>query len=219
MPVQVIEITAAEIEVGDMIKMPYGYDLVTEVRNGYRGRVTVEMESGPTPFARTSTVTVWRDVPPPVEIKRAPTSDVPTFKGSPVDWFDNAERITNREANDKQMGVWYIRKVKNAGGTAAGNTYNISTPTYQKPPTPQRWDDDYESEWVRVLYRTKTQGPAWSSAKFLFAEVPGGGAEKELWIRNKNGRWRMVEDGRVTVSDASMQELNPTIANIVEKTD
>jgi hypothetical protein len=207
-----MEIQVSELQVGDMLKVPYGYDLVTETRRGYRGQLSISLDSGPIKMAQTSTVTVWRDVPDPIVVNRAPTSDLPTFKGTPRDWFENAERITNYQADNKEMGVWYIRKVRNSAGADAGNSFNVNTPSTPRQPTVPQYGSDYECEHTRILYRSKSSGPAWTKAKWILAEIPGGGAEKELWTRNKNGRWRLVEDGRITVTDSKMYDLNPTPA-------
>jgi len=147
----------------------------------------------------------------------------PTFTGTPDDWWENAEPITHAEAQERNMGDWYIARVTSRtwDGSESRARYTISTPS--KLPNREKADAAYGSqgiaERVRRLIHMPEEVPAWKLAEMVTAEVPGKGPERHPWMRNANGRWRLLSDARINVNDASMAELNPRPAVVVETQD
>ena len=156
-------------------------------------------------------------------------STQPTFTGTPDDWWENAERITIEESMQKQMGNWYITKMKpySSGWHPSpedeakdSGAYRIATPT--KPPAvakiPEHQRQD-EAEWCRLLIRGENKMPAWVGAMYVMADVPGSEGQKGAWVRNNSGRWKLISDNRITVNDRTMENLNPVPAIFTQATD
>lgn len=146
-------------------------------------------------------------------------SEQPAFRGTPHDWWEQAERITMSEAEERTLGNWYITQVRSAGDT--GPSYRISTPS--KPPNrakasriPPGWDA--ESKRVRLLIRSETPEPVWRTSDFVMADLEEGSGERSLWVRKEStGRWNCLTDGRKNVNDTVMGRLNPRPATITEE--
>lgn len=140
------------------------------------------------------------------------------FVGTPDDWWEQAERIQISEANNRSLGAWYITKQRTAGATKP--FYRLMTPS--KPPNmdqllKEQGPHNRESETVRCLMRLEMEMPAWMSASLVIADTKTEGYVQRLpWIRKNNGRWHSLFDGRLTINDHSMAELNPTPAAITE---
>lgn len=150
-------------------------------------------------------------IPHLVTTKVGTMSDQPVFHGTPDDWWENAERISTSEAAERDLGSWYISKYKTAGGPTA---YRIAQPSRVPNLAARRkieegYHANTESEAVRCLIRVTEAIPEWMTATYVLAEKPDGGAEKFPWVRKKNGRWTLIADGSVTLTDRTMAELNP----------
>jgi hypothetical protein len=143
-------------------------------------------------------------------------SATPAFTGTPDDWWENAERISHAEAEERNLGDWYIVKMNTAGQTKPN--YRLSTPS--KPPNMDKRSkpryNNGESDRVRCLIRGSEPMPAWMTSPFVMAERPDGGAERVPWVRKNSGRWQLLQDGRVNINDHAMAELNPKPAFIAE---
>ena len=147
-------------------------------------------------------------------------TETPIFIGTPDDWWEQAEEITTAEARNRTLGCWYITLVRTAGDTKPG--YRLSTPS--KPANQDQLRKDLEKGHagadprVRCLLRSTEPMPEWMRSTFVTAEIPNSGAERFPWVRKKSGRWHCLTDGRLTVNDHTMAELNPTPARFVEGT-
>jgi hypothetical protein len=151
-------------------------------------------------------------------------SNPPAFTGTPNDWWDQAERITELQAAERELGAWYIAEETRSSGAS---TYRISTPTLasnepRKAALRQQIDWGAKSESsistkVRLLMRVPIEMPAWMSADFLIADIEIGSEERNLWRKTNAGNWQLVLDGRVRVGEKTMLQLHPAIASITEQ--
>jgi hypothetical protein len=147
----------------------------------------------------------------------AQEASVPVFRGTPEDWWEAAEEITESHAAERTFGDWYITKLRITG--SATPAFRIATPS--KPPSEARRiayinsrPTDEIATNVRRLIRTETPVAAWLTSDFVMADMDEGSADRCPWIRKNNGRWQRLTDGRITVNDHTMSELNPHPATI-----
>lgn len=139
----------------------------------------------------------------------------PVFRGTPEDWWNGAEEITESHAAEPNLGDWYIRWLRNSAGTKP--SFRVSTPS--RPPNEVKrramataLKGDPISQNVRRLIKTEEPTPAWMTSEFVMADVSEGGAERGPWHRKPSGKWHLVRDGRVSVLDRAMAKLNPVPA-------
>ena len=148
-----------------------------------------------------------------------PEINGPAFFGTPNDWWDNAENITEWEARNRTFGSWYISIQRTAG--ASNPMYRIMTPS-RYPDTKQMKRDrevlgDRMSERVRLLMRTEVEEPAWMTAEIVIADTFVDGTRgRKAWVRRNSGRWVLVSDARLQMNDFQMAERNPQPARITE---
>lgn len=146
-------------------------------------------------------------------------SDMYQFVGTPDDWWENSENIMVSEAENRTLGNWYITQVRTAGNTKPG--YRLSTPS--KPANTDklltaRGPHDKISDRVRLLIRMEAETPSWMGARLVIADTKVGETVQRLpWMRKNNGRWTSLFDGRLSINDHSMAELNPASAKITEE--
>lgn len=142
-------------------------------------------------------------------------TDQPSFTGTPDDWWEQAERITAAEAEERTMGSWYITQVRTAGDTKPG--YRLSTPS--RPANQDRKANKSQHESTRVRRLMSSPVPAWIGSLMVFADTAGEEAMHRLpWVRKNSGRWQCLADARPTINDHAMAELNPSPAIITEDT-
>lgn len=152
------------------------------------------------------------------------TTNEQTLTGTPNDWWDQAERITEAEAAERVLGTWYITSETRPSGASS---YRVSTPTLASN-EPRKaalrdaiaYGKKRESDMsakVRVLMRVPIERPAWMDVDFLIADIEIGSTERSLWRKTNAGNWQLVLDGRVRVGEKTMLQLNPAIANITEQ--
>lgn len=147
-----------------------------------------------------------------------------TLTGTPNDWWEHAEQITEAEDAERVLGTWYITNETRPGNAS---NYRISTPTLaSNEPRKKRLQDAIAfgqlrptdlSPKVRVLMRVPIVKPAWMEADFLIADLAVGSDERSLWSKTKAGNWQLVLDGRVRVGEKTMLQLHPAIASITEQ--
>lgn len=139
--------------------------------------------------------------------------------GTPDDWWEAAQPIMESEAAERNLGAWYITKVRTAGDTKPN--YRLSTPS--KPPNMDKrlklaTSPHFERESIRVrclIPAAPEAEPAWVTAQYVIADVPDQ-ADRQLWVRRKSGKWGLVLNGNKQVNDHTMAELNPAPARVVE---
>lgn len=153
---------------------------------------------------------------PPVETKSP-------FEGDPNDWWERAEQISMAEAENRKLGNWYIIRQRTAGKQI--HSYRLMTPS--RPPLGEKILKAEEqgkhrvtAEGIRVLIRGEAETPAWMTSRVVIADFddfPEGPTttSRQPWVR-KNGRWQAVYDGRRSINDHAMAELNPVPASIQE---
>jgi hypothetical protein len=146
-----------------------------------------------------------------------------TFTGTPDEWWEQAEPVTEAEAAEREYGSWYI-VAEMRGGTAT-DTYRISRTT--KGSNEQRKNAlrlaiargdvraEDTSKRVRALIRVHVEPPAWLESDLVMADREPGSSKRTPYRRNTSGRWTQVFGGK-TLSEQSMQELNPAPASITE---
>lgn len=143
-------------------------------------------------------------------IEATEASIMPIFLGTPDDWWEQATPIMESEAANRNLGDWYITQVRTAGDTKPG--YRVSTPS--KPFNTDKLlkamhSHDKVSARVRLLIRTQTPIPEWMSSEFVLADLEVGSADRGPWRRLNSGRWQRITDGRISVNDHTMRDLNP----------
>lgn len=146
-----------------------------------------------------------------------------TFTGTPDQWWEQAEPITEEEAADRHVGTWYILAESRDG--VLTDTYRISRATRASNEARkaalrrdiERGDRRAEdtAKNLRALIRVHVEQPAWTHADIVMADVEASGAERIPWRRNSNGRWTQIFGGK-TVSEQTMALLNPVQASITE---
>lgn len=145
------------------------------------------------------------------EAQTAEAPDQPVFQGTPEDWWEAAEEITESHAAERTFGDWYITRIHNSAG--ATPAFRIATPS--RPPNEARRFSlannglDLIASNVRRLIRTETPVAAWMTSEFVLADLDEGSGDRGPWRRMNNGRWQRITDGRITVNDRTMRELNP----------
>lgn len=148
------------------------------------------------------------------------------FFGTPDQWWEQAEPITEEEAAERHLGTWYIvAEMRDGAFTGA---YRIARPTIASNrtrkealerrffPQPPRLDDIAQN--VRALIRVPVERSAWMDADLVIANVAVDSTERVPW-RRKGDRWVEVFNGSRSVSEQGMQQLNPTPAKISELTE
>jgi hypothetical protein len=150
-----------------------------------------------------------------IEATETEASTEPVFSGTPDDWWEAAEEITQSHAAERDFGDWYITKVRNSAGAAPA--FRLSTPS--KPPNEVRRSNlakmypvDAISDTVRRLIRVETPVEAWMTSEYVLADLEEGSADRGPWRRMNSGRWQRITDGRISVNDHTMRELNPKSA-------
>ncbi|MCY1718575.1 hypothetical protein OVA26_16685 [Microbacterium sp. SL62] len=147
----------------------------------------------------------------------------PGLTGTPDQWWENAEPITEEEVADRVLGTWYITaETRNREHTGA---FRIALPTaagnHQRRDQLQRraYENGFRptdiSPNVRALMRIAVAREPWMDAAFVFATDPDTN-ERVLW-RPKNGRWVLVSNASRSCSEAAMADLRPVIAVITEQ--
>lgn len=152
-----------------------------------------------------------------IEATKTEEAAVPVFRGTPDDWWDNAEVITVAEANNRIVGDWYIAQVRTAGNTKPG--YRVSTPS-------QAYNSDQllkairanlgMSDRVRRLIHYETPLEAWINCDFVMADLTVDRPERGPWRRQNNGRWQRLTGPMLSINDHNMRELNPVPATFTE---
>ena len=145
-----------------------------------------------------------------IEATETQASTKPVFRGTPDDWWEQATPIMESEAANRNLGDWYITQVRTAGNTKPG--YRVSTPS--KPYNTDQLlkaigPHDRVSDRVRLLIRTETPAAPWMTSQFVLADLEEGSADRVPWRRNNAGRWQCITDGRISVNDHTMRDLNP----------
>lgn len=134
----------------------------------------------------------------------------PVFRGTPDDWWEQATVITVAEANNRNLGDWYITQVRTAGDTKPG--YRISTPS--KPFNTDKLlkalqANNGVSARVRRLIHNEAPLEPWMTSAFVLADREEGGTARVPWRRNNSGKWQCVTEPRISINDHLMAELNP----------
>lgn len=143
---------------------------------------------------------------------------LPVFRGTPEDWWDAAEEITESHAAERTYGDWYISKVRGSAGVAPA--FRVATPG--KPANENRRRQlearvhDPISATVRRLIRVEVPVEPWLESEFVMADREEGSGERSPWRRKNSGRWQCLQDLRITVNDRQMAELNPRPATFSE---
>lgn len=139
-------------------------------------------------------------------------TEQPVFRGTPEDWWNDAEEITESHAAEQNLGDWYIRWLRNSAGPTPA--FRVATPS--RPPNEAKRSamaraakGDPISENVRRLIKASKQTPAWMLSEFVMADVSEGSADRGPWHRKPNGKWQLVRDGRIHVYDLAMAKLHP----------
>jgi hypothetical protein len=147
-----------------------------------------------------------------IEATATDASTEPVFRGTPDEWWEAAEEITQSHAAERDFGDWYITKVRNFAGAAPA--FRIATPS--KPPNEVRRSNlakmypvDEISDTVRRLIHVETPVAAWMTSEYVLADLKEGSAERGPWRRMNSGRWQRITDARISVNDHTMSELNP----------
>ncbi|MEO3931371.1 hypothetical protein WMO79_00965 [Micrococcaceae bacterium Sec7.4] len=145
-----------------------------------------------------------------IEATETEAATVPVFHGTPDDWWEQATQITEAEANNRNLGDWYITQVRTAGDTKPG--YRVSTPS--KPFNSDQLlkalrSNNGVSERVRRLIHQETPAEPWMASEFVMADMEEGSADRGPWRRMNSGRWQRITDARISVNDHTMRELNP----------
>lgn len=159
-----------------------------------------------------------------IELLRNPPVDTKSpFEGTPEDWWNSARRVSRAEADNRKLGNWYIVRQRTAGKTL--HSYRLMTPS--RPPQTDKMLKSLKdgsgarySENVRLLIQGSETVPAWMNAEMVIADFDRDTAEglkidRQPWVR-KNGRWHAVFDGRRSINDHTMAELNPVPAAVQE---
>jgi hypothetical protein len=47
------------------------------------------------------------------------------------------------------------------------------------------------------------------TSEFVLADLDEGSGDRGPWRRLNNGRWQRITDGRISVNNRTMRELNP----------
>lgn len=146
------------------------------------------------------------------------TSTEPTFTGTPDQWWEKAEPITEAEAADRRLGDWYIGR--------EASSYRVSTSTLSTNESRKivlrqriaRGETTAESisAKIRKLIHIEVEPPEWLSAELVIADDLELGSTKRVAWRKANYRWQLLSDARVAVNEHSMALLNPKIAVITE---
>lgn len=145
-----------------------------------------------------------------IEATEETASDQPVFIGTPDDWWEQATQITEAEATNRNLGDWYITQVRTAGDTKPA--YRVSTPS--KPYNSDQLlkalrANNGVSERVRRLIHTETPVAPWMTSQFVLADREQGGTDRVPWRRNNSGKWQCITDGRISINDHMMSDLNP----------
>lgn len=142
-----------------------------------------------------------------IEATETEATTEPVFRGTPEDWWEAAEEITVSHALERNFGDWYITKIMSAAGVTPA--FRIATPS--KPPTRHfnRTDGNEISLTIRRLIRTETPLAAWMTSEYVLADLEEGSTDRGPWRRLNSGRWQRITDGRISVNDHTMRELNP----------
>lgn len=145
-------------------------------------------------------------------------SEQPVFTGTPDDWWEAAERITVSEADERNLGDWYIVRIvtRRSGGEEGTVRYNVSTPSKPPKPNGKRWNWNNESAGVRCLIRGRVAVPEWMTAELVLADDPEFEGVRQAWVRKKSGRWTLLQDNRVAINDHTMSTRNPKPAAVTE---
>lgn len=144
--------------------------------------------------------------------EEAESTAKPVFRGTPEDWWEAAEEITESHAAERCFGDWYITQVRNS--TGATPAFRVATPS--RPPNEARRialinsrPTDEIAPFVRRLIHTETPVAAWMTADYVLADMEEGSIDRSPWRRQNNGRWQRLTDGRISVNDHTMSGLNP----------
>jgi hypothetical protein len=145
-----------------------------------------------------------------IEATETEEDAVPVFRGTPDDWWEQATQITVAEANNRNLGDWYITKVRTAGDTKPG--YRVSTPS--KPYNSDQLLKALQtnpgvSERVRRLIHHETPIEPWMTSEFVMADLTVDRPERGPWRRLNSGRWQRLSGPMISVNDHTMRELNP----------
>lgn len=142
--------------------------------------------------------------------------DAPVFRGTPEDWWNAAEEITESHAAEKNLGDWYISWIRGTNGPTPA--FRVATPS--RPPNMAKRNTmaraakgDPISQTMRRLIKASTPTPAWMLSEFVIADVSEGSKERGPWHRKPNGKWQLIRDGRIHVYDVAMAKLNPKPAS------
>lgn len=148
-----------------------------------------------------------------IEATETDQADLPVFRGTPDDWWDQATPITEAEAQNRNSGDWYITRVRTAGETKPG--YRLTSPS-------KRYNSDQllkainanlgMSERVRRLIHYDTPVEPWIGSDFVMADLTADRPDRGPWRRMTNGRWQRLTGPMITVNDHQMSELNPVPA-------
>lgn len=146
-----------------------------------------------------------------------------TFTGTPDQWWDQAEPITEEEAADRHLGTWYILAESRDG--VPTDSYRISRPTQasneaRKAALRRRIDfgsrrPEDTAKNLRALVRVHVEQPAWIVADLVIANASSDDGTRVPWRRARSGRWTQVFGG-ITISEQTLRELNPVPASITE---
>lgn len=147
----------------------------------------------------------------------------PLLSGTPDQWWEQAEPVTEEEAADRYLGTWYILAEQRDG--ILTDSYRISRATKgsneaRKGALARRIDRgevraEDTAPFLRALIRVHVEQPAWADADLVMADAEVGSSERTPWRRNRSGRWTQVFGGK-TVSEQTLRELHPVQAAITE---
>lgn len=150
----------------------------------------------------------------------------PAFFGTPEQWWEQAEPITEDEAANRHLGTWYISADTNRGEPTG--SFRLAQPTlasnatrvdalnrrmYLNETTP-----DSIAPNVRALLRVPVEREPWMDGDLVVADSAKGSTERVAWRRTKAGQWRQVFEANKSAGERAMAELNPVVATINELT-
>ncbi|ROR76058.1 hypothetical protein SAMN06295974_3794 [Plantibacter flavus] len=151
------------------------------------------------------------------------STEAPVFVGTPDDWWQQAQTITEAEAAERVIGNWYITNEQRSANQAA--SYRVSIGNGASNGTRKAAlrraieqgviaSQERISPHVRRLIQAQVETPPWLDADLVVANSHIGSSERLLWRKSTNG-WQRVFDGRITVSLHTMLQLEPVAAEVV----
>lgn len=149
------------------------------------------------------------------------TPATPSFAGTPDDWWNQAEQVTNAEAAERGLANWYISRHKSTGGyllhQAKPSSNRMRKAKFDRDVAAGKVDPYQIDPKIRRLISIPEDRPEWLDAPLVLADSDTDPQHSQrIAFTRKGVYWVRLDDQRIRIPDELMAERNPAPAQITE---